>query len=162
MTARVAMSCHLCWMLLVTSSTYEDGTCHTCQLHVPLKCPVGDPGPYVMHGLLPLPIQIFSLLRLYQWVEHLHCNFSNKMTYIHTYPFNGFFSGSTRVSQYQKGKTSWAIWKSAPRSRQITMTAPHHSVFYRPDVLPAAQPTTSKHRRHDMALNILWADLNLA
>jgi len=33
---------------------------------------------------------------------------------------------------------SWAICKSAPRSRQITMPAPHHSVFYRPDALPAA------------------------
>jgi len=43
---------------------------------------------------------------------------------------------------------SWAICKSAPRSRQITMPAPHHSVFYRPDALPAAQPTASKHWRH--------------
>jgi len=41
----------------------------------------------------------------------------------------------------------WAICKSAPRSRQITMPALHHSVFYRPDALPAAQPTASKHRR---------------
>ena len=40
---------------------------------------------------------------------------------------------------------SWAICKSAPRSRQITMPAPHHSVCYRPDALPAAQPTASKH-----------------
>ena len=39
----------------------------------------------------------------------------------------------------------WATCKSAPRSRQITMPAPHHSVFYRPDALPAAQPTASKH-----------------
>ena len=30
----------------------------------------------------------------------------------------------------------------------ITMTAPHHSVFYRPDALPAAQPTASKQCRH--------------
>ena len=42
---------------------------------------------------------------------------------------------------------SWAICKSAPRSRQITTPAPHHSVFYRQDALPAAQPTTSKHWR---------------
>jgi len=28
---------------------------------------------------------------------------------------------------------SWAIGKAAPRSRQITMPAPNHSVFYRPD-----------------------------
>ena len=39
----------------------------------------------------------------------------------------------------------YALCKSAPRSRQITMPAPHHSVFYRPDALPAAQPTASKH-----------------
>jgi len=34
---------------------------------------------------------------------------------------------------------------SAPRSRQIIMPVPHHSIFYRPDALPAAQPTASKH-----------------
>jgi len=34
---------------------------------------------------------------------------------------------------------SWAICKSAPLFRQITTPAPHHSVFYRPDSLPAAQ-----------------------
>ena len=44
---------------------------------------------------------------------------------------------------------SWAICKSAPRSRQTTTPAAHHSyVFYRPDALPAAQPTASKHWRH--------------
>ena len=42
---------------------------------------------------------------------------------------------------------SWAVCKSAPCSRQITTPAPHHSVFYRPDALPAAQPTVSKHWR---------------
>ena len=42
---------------------------------------------------------------------------------------------------------SWAICKSAPRSRQITMPAPYHSVFYMPDALPATQPTASKHWR---------------
>ena len=40
---------------------------------------------------------------------------------------------------------SRAICKSAPRSREVTMPAPHHSVFYRPDALPAAQPTASMH-----------------
>jgi len=82
--------------------------------------------------------------------EHQH-------THTHTHPFNAALSGTTQVSQYQKGKTnlkqetvsgsgiSWAICKSAPRSRQITMPASHHSVFYRPDALPAAQPTASTH-----------------
>jgi len=40
-----------------------------------------------------------------------------------------------------------SICKSAPRPRQITTPAPHHSVFYRPDALPATQPTASKHWR---------------
>ena len=40
---------------------------------------------------------------------------------------------------------SWSICKSAPRCGQITTPAPHHSVVYRPDALPAAQPTASKH-----------------
>ena len=43
---------------------------------------------------------------------------------------------------------SWAVCKSAPRSRQITTPAPHHSVFYRPDALPATQPIASKHWRN--------------
>ena len=65
--------------------------------------------------------------------------------YTHTQPFNGPLSRTTRVSQYQKGKTNlffteardsewqWhqlAICKSAPCSRQITMPAPHHSLGY--------------------------------
>ena len=40
---------------------------------------------------------------------------------------------------------SWAICKSAFRSRKITMSTPHHSVFNRPDDPPVAQPTVSKH-----------------
>ena len=75
-------------------------------------------------------------------------------TLLHT--FNGPFSWTTQVSWYQKGKinldfteardSEWQ-WhhKSAPRSRQITMPAPHRSDFYRLDALPAAQPTASKH-----------------
>ena len=42
---------------------------------------------------------------------------------------------------------SWAICKTASRSRHIATPAPHHSVFYRPDALPATQPTASKHWR---------------
>jgi len=55
-------------------------------------------------------------------------------------------SGTTRVSWYKKGKTktnlnfleqeivsgsgiSWVICKSAPRPRQITMPASHHTIF---------------------------------
>jgi len=92
--------------------------------------------------------QLNSTARLLQW-SHTH-------THTHTHSFNGPFKGTTRVNQYQKGKPiwilleqetvsgsgiSWAVCKSAPRSRQIATPAPHHSVFYRPDALPAAQPT---------------------
>ena len=43
---------------------------------------------------------------------------------------------------------SCPICKSAPRCRQITTPAPHCSVFYKLDALPAARPTVSKHWRH--------------
>jgi len=85
---------------------------------------------------------------------------TDKHTHTHTHTFNGPFSRTTRVGRYQKGKInldslkqetvsssgiSCALSKSASRSREITTPAPHHSVFYRPDALPAAQPTASKH-----------------
>jgi len=94
---------------------------------------------------------------------------SGLTTNTHTHPFNGPFSGTTQVSRYQKlGKTnldfteardsdiSWAICKSAPRSRQTTTPAPHHSVFYRPDALPADQPTASKHWR-----TVVWPNYKI-
>ena len=75
-------------------------------------------------------------------------------------------SGTTRVSRYQKGITRkvktnldlleqeivsgsgicWAICKSAPHPRQPRQH-PTTQFFYRPDALPAAQPTASKHWR---------------
>ena len=76
---------------------------------------------------------------------------------IHTHYLTAFFpglpgwAGTRKVKQIWillKQETvsgsgiSWAICKSAPRSRQITMPAPHHSVFL---PLPAAHPTASKH-----------------
>jgi len=94
-----------------------------------------------------------------QWcLAHTHVRTrAHTHTHTHTHPFNGFF-WATQVSRYQKGKTnldfteardsdiSWVICKSAPCSRQTTIPTPHHS-FYRPDALPAAQPTASKHWR---------------
>ena len=120
----------------VGSSTISAGvkvTLHTVNIHTPVKdstCTVNN-----------------------------NINNDHSFTTTHTRAFSGPSSGTTRVSRYQKGKTnldlpkqetvsgsgiSWAICKSAPRSRQITTPAPHHSVFYRPDALPAAQPTASK------------------
>ena len=78
----------------------------------------------------------------------------------HTHTFNGPFSGTTHVSRYQKGKTNldftetrdseWQ-WHQLGHMQVCTslQTGNHastaHSVFDRPDALPAAQPTASKH-----------------
>jgi len=77
----------------------------------------------------------------------------------HTHTFNGPFPGLPGSAGTRKVKPiwillkqqtvsgsgiSWAVCKSAYRSREIATPAPHHSVFYRPDALPAAQPTASK------------------
>jgi len=110
----------------------------------------------------------YNMLGLYDTIQYYIIPYHAKQQQrynIHTYihPFNGPLSGTTRVSRYQKGKTiwillkqeavsgsgiSWAICKSARRCRQITTPAPHRLVVYRPDALPAAQPTASKHWRH--------------
>ena len=79
------------------------------------------------------------------WPEWIRASLiAETHTHTHTHPFNGPLSGTTRVGRYQNGKInldllkqetvsgsgiSWAICKPAPRSRQITMPAPHHSVF---------------------------------
>ena len=95
---------------------------------------------------------------------HLSCN-AHTHTHIHTHTrLTALCPGLPRWASTRKVKPiwillkqetvsgsgiSWAICKSAPRSWQITMPAPHHSVFYRPDALPVAQPTASKHWRMD-------------
>ena len=78
------------------------------------------------------------------------------------HPFNGLFSGTTWVSRYQKGKTSldearddggfWDTVASAgPYTNDLHSLQTHNHTntsslnFYRPDALPDAQPTVSKH-----------------
>ena len=83
----------------------------------------------------------------------------------HTHPFNSPLSGPTWVSRYQKGKTNldfneardieWQ-WHQLGHMQVCTLLQtdnhtsipPFRQVFYRPDALPAAQPTASKHWRH--------------
>jgi len=79
----------------------------------------------------------------------------------HTHPFNGLLSGTTRVSRYQKGKTNldfteardseWQ-WHQVGHMQVCTSfqidnhtSTPPLKVFCRPDALPVAQPTASKH-----------------
>ena len=95
------------------------------------------------------------LRRQLHWNNNSNINNINataRLTFAHT--FNGRFTGTRKVKPVWtllKQETvsgsgiSWAMCKSAPCSRQITTPEPHHSVFYRPDALPAAQPTASKH-----------------
>ena len=88
--------------------------------------------------------------------------FYKQTTHIHTHPFNGPLSGTTRVNRYQKGKTSLDFTEARGSEWQWhqlghmqvytslqtdTTPASHRSVFYRPDALPAAQPTASKRWR---------------
>ena len=81
-------------------------------------------------------------------------------SHTHTHPFNGPFCGTTQVGQYQKGKTNldfteardsgWQ-WHQLGHMQVCTslQTDNHASTsplsFCRPDALPAAQPTASKH-----------------
>ena len=76
----------------------------------------------------------------------------------HWNPFNSPFSRTTWVSQYQRGKTNldfteardkWlAVASAGPYAcLHLIQTDNHASTplsFYRPDALPAAQPTSSK------------------
>jgi len=90
------------------------------------------------------------------------------------HPFNGPLSGTTHVSQYQKGKTnldlleqetvsgsgtSWTICKSAPCPRQITILAPHHLVSYRPGALSATNQrrySTDNHSGITVIITLYW------
>ena len=79
---------------------------------------------------------------------------------IYTHPFNSSLSGTTRVSWYQKGKTNLHFTEARDSEWQWNLlghmqvctslqTDNHASTpplnFYRPDALPVAQPTVSKH-----------------
>jgi len=76
---------------------------------------------------------------------HIHNRFTALLDFVWDYPGEmdlleqEIISGSGII---------WAICKSTPWPRQISMPASHHSVFYRPDALPATQPTLSKDWRH--------------
>jgi len=81
------------------------------------------------------------------------------LLHTHIHPFNGPFSGTTQVSQYQKGKTNLDFTEARDSEWQwhqlgcmqicTSLQTDNQSTpllfFYRPDALPAAQPTASKH-----------------
>jgi len=75
-------------------------------------------------------------------------------TILHTHLFNGPFSRTTQVSRVQKGKTNLDFTEARDQLGHMQVctslqTDNHASTpslcFYKPDALPAAQPTASKH-----------------
>ena len=88
-------------------------------------------------------------------------------THTHTHTFNGPFSGTTQVSRYKKGKTNldftevrdseWQWHRLGCMQVCTSLQTDNHAStsplsFYRPDSLPAAQPTASKHWRQKVPL----------
>ena len=93
-------------------------------------------------------------------LRRLETRVSPQLASVLAHPFNGPFSGTTRVSRYyQKGRTNLEFaeardgewqWHQLDHMQVCTLflTYNHASTpplsFYRPDALPAAQPTASK------------------
>ena len=108
---------------------------------------------YTLQGTRQLQTDCVSAA-VARWKSHTH-------THTHTHPFNGPYSGTTWVSQYQKGKTNLdfaeardSVWQWHRLDHMQVCTSlqtDNHAntsllqFFYRPDALPAAQPTASKH-----------------
>ena len=85
-------------------------------------------------------------------------------THTHTHPFNGRLSGTTKVSQYQKGKNQSGFYWSKRQWVAVASPGPYASLHLAPDrtmpapppltFLQAAQPTASKHWR--LYLSVLY------
>jgi len=146
---------------IIQSYSKNEHTVHHYKIQPQRQC-----NYYVKHKL-PVSIQLWLRSQYLLFCSTFHeilkirQDFVSCITITHTHthtctnPFDGPFSETIQVSWYQKGKSilillkqetvsssgiSWAICKSAPCSRQITMPAPQHSVFYR---LDACHPTNS-------------------
>jgi len=80
--------------------------------------------------------------------DDLHTHARAQQPFFRDYPYPGW--GSTRkvkpiwifLKQETVSGMSWAVCKSAPRSRQITTPATHHSVFLQAEC-PFWRPTNS-------------------
>ena len=106
-------------------------------------------------------IMIFAIMFMTAWclVGGILLSFYNDIQ--HTHPFNGRFS-ATPGERYQKGKTNldfteardseWQWYQLGHMQVCTSLQTDNHTgtpplFFYRPDALPATQPTTSKHWR---------------
>ena len=74
-------------------------------------------------------------------------------THLYCLHFNGHFPGETGLAHVYWSKGWWKWWWQLElqvvqsSSRIITTNKPTPSFFYRPDAVPVAQPTVSKHWR---------------
>jgi len=136
-----------------------------------VSLPMGDPGFVPIHGTLgssestlqTAPRSAGAFLHSSRYDTRCYFNVHSKADIshgTHTHPYNGPFSRTTLESWYQKGKTNldfteardseWQ-WHQLGHMQVCTLlqTDNHANIpplsFYRPDALPAAQPTASKH-----------------
>ena len=113
---------------------------------------------YYLLILISLAANQLTILQLLHWVLHMRKSRSTphrtniSLTHTHTHTcFTALCPGLPGWARTRKVKPiwillkqetvsgsgiSWAICKSASRTRQITLPGPHHSVFYRPDDRP--------------------------
>ena len=120
-------------------------------------------GSFQSHRWQPTTDSLHSLQHL---KEH------NKPSHTHTHLFNNPLSGITPVSRYQKGKinvnfteakdSEWQ-WHQLGHIQVCTsLQADNHAStplpsFFRPDALPATQPTVSKHwRQNNNKPSVRW------
>ena len=111
-----------------------------------------------------MPICVSAPNEHFNYWHHIHT---------HTQPFHGplgicpglpRWAGTRKVkpetqnlSGFTGAKDSEWQWHQLAHMQICTLTctttpASHHSVFYRPDALPAAKPTASKHWRYNCSL----------
>ena len=110
-----------------------------------------------------------------RYIAHIEHTHMHARTHAHTHPFNGPFLGllsePVPETQNQSGfilleqetvsgsGISWAICKSTPCSRQITMPTLHHSVFLQTGC-PSCHPTNSaKALKANFSVLLRWLDL---
>jgi len=123
----------------------------------------GSPGWSRKKGSKTVVVVVYSKVCLvnlqdWQWTNHVHSPtvFSQLIGHCSLTPFEQAAVKCWYVhGQYHKRsscKFQWIHWfimimimTLAPRSRQITTPAPHHSIYYRTDAHPDTQPTASKH-----------------
>ena len=132
------------------ASVLSIGYCAAYHGHSSSQNSLSDSASYIT----PQLCSKFTKFRQCAFSSCLISTFYKNCTHTHTHPFNGPFSGTTRVSQYQKGKTNldfteardseWQ-WHQLGHMQVCTSlhtdnhASNHCSVFYRPDALPVAQ-----------------------